>query len=268
METQNNKIVLLVAVLMIQLVQCNCNNNYYNEFVSKLRLKRDSIKQQKWSPNMSFHRSLHNLPENAIYCTGPITSETARYGFLRKYYLAIQGTPDSYVHSLKCIYPRSLEFPYLTDEKPLTSGDKLREALLWESKKFREFLDKVNRGEKPEPYKTIDIEAFTDDILNDIFHHKPDPLDALESSAPNGVICERLTFSETNTSGVVVDIKRPICYPAPRPLFPTTTTTTTTSPITRKYPTVTKSNDSKFVDKACQILCYTGLIYQLLACCK
>ncbi|KNC34420.1 hypothetical protein FF38_00727 [Lucilia cuprina] len=263
MEIQKNKIVLLV-VLIIQLVQCNCNNNYYNEFVSKLRLKRDLTKWKELFPNMSFHRNLHNLPENSIYCTGPITSGSARYGFLRKYYLVIKGKPESYVNSLKCIYPRSLEFPNLADEKPLRGIDKFREAFLLETKNFREFLDKVNKGEKPEPYKTMDIEALTDDILNDIFHHKPDPLDALKSSAPNGVICEHLTFSETNIEGIVTDIQRPICYPAPKPPLPATTT----SPTTKKYPTLTKSNDTKFVDKACQILCYAGLIYQLLACCK
>ncbi|XP_037826844.1 uncharacterized protein LOC119614805 [Lucilia sericata] len=271
MKTQNNKIVLLLGVLIIQLVQCNCNNNYFNEFVSKLRLKRDYTIEdntiQNLLPNMSFHSNLHNLPENAIYCTESINSDTERYGFLRKYYSAIQGKPNSYGYELECIYPKSLEFPSSPVEKPKTAVDKLNEALLMEAKNLKELLEKVERGEKAEPYKTMDINILADDIFDEIFNPKPDPLDYLESSAPYGVICEHLHFNETNEHGIVVDIKRPICYPAPRPQF----TTTTTLPIMSKYPTVTtvtKSNDSKFVDKACHILCYTGLIYQLLPCCK
>ncbi|KAI8116959.1 hypothetical protein CVS40_11061 [Lucilia cuprina] len=64
MKTQKNNFFLLVTVLIIQLVQCTCNNNYYNEFVSKLRLKRDSTIEQNFHSNMSLHRNLHYLPEN------------------------------------------------------------------------------------------------------------------------------------------------------------------------------------------------------------
>ncbi|XP_046812579.1 uncharacterized protein LOC124421438 [Lucilia cuprina] len=271
MKTQKNIFFLLVTVLIIQLVQCTCNNNYYNEFVSKLRLKRDSTIEQNFHSNMSLHRNLHYLPENAIYCTEPINSDTGRYGFLRKYYSAIQGKPVSYDYTLECIYPKSLELPSSREKKPLTGVEKFTGVLLTEAKNFKELLEKVERGEKTEPYKTIDIDFLADDIFNDILNEinnpKQDPLDNLEGSAPYGVICEHLIFNETNEQGIVVDIKRPICYPASRSSLPTTTT----SPTMTKYPTVTtvtKSSDSKFVDKACHILCYTGLIYQLLSCCK
>ncbi|KNC34412.1 hypothetical protein FF38_00732 [Lucilia cuprina] len=207
------------------------------------------------------------------YCTEPINSDTGRYGFLRKYYSAIQGKPVSYDYTLECIYPKSLELPSSREKKPLTGVEKFTGALLTEAKNFKELLEKVERGEKTEPYKTIDIDFLADDIFNDILNEinnpkqdpldnlegsapygdifndilneinnpKQDPLDNLEGSAPYGVICENLIFNETNEQGIVVDIKRPICYPAPRSSLPTTTT----SPTMTKYPTVTTVTKSR-----------------------
>ncbi|XP_065357259.1 uncharacterized protein LOC135951524 [Calliphora vicina] len=273
MEMHQIKNILLVVVLIIQLAKCNCNNNYNNAFPSNQRFKRGSTIHHSTIrhllpllPHMSFHTNIHNLPENAIYCTKQLNSDTERYKFLQKYYSAIQGKPEYYVNKLECIYPREVEFTESEDEKPLKGIDKLMKALKTESDNFREFLDKVNRGEHPEPYKPMDVEALTDELISENFPDRPDRVDALQRSAPNGVICEHIKFNEPNKEGKVLEIERPICYAAQRPPIPTATPPTIT-----KYPTVTtvtKSDDAEFLNKACYVLCHTGLIYQILPCCR
>ncbi|XP_065358574.1 uncharacterized protein LOC135952510 [Calliphora vicina] len=273
MEMHQIKNILLLRVFIIQLAICSCNNNCNNAFQSNLRFKRGSTIHYSTirhllplMPHMSYHTNVHNMPKNAIYCTKPLNSDTERYNFLQKYYSAIRGKPDYYVDKLECIYPRATEFPETGIEKPLTDIHEVIKAMQTESKNFREFSDKIHRGEYPEPYKSIDVDGLIDELLIDILHYKPDRLGALERSAPNGVICEHIKFNETNKVGNVLEIERPICYAARRPPIPTTT-----SPTIKNIPTlrtVTKSDEAEFLNKACYILCHTGLIYQILPCCR